>query len=64
MEMCYCLCGSIEFRCMRLCTHIPMRDSFMSAHAHATAQCGLDFPALLRKNGFAILIFDFEVICF
>ena len=43
---------------------IPMRDSFMRAHAHATAQRALDFPALLRKNGFAILMFDFEVICF
>ena len=49
---------------MRLCSHIPMRDSFMRAHAHATAQRALDFPALLRKNGFAILMFDFEVICF
>ena len=29
-----------------------MRDSFISAHA--TAQRALDFPALLRKNGFAI----------
>ena len=26
----------------------------MSAHAHATAQHALDFPSLLRKNGFAI----------
>ena len=33
----------------------------MSAHAHAIAQRAIDFPALLRKNGFAILIFDFEV---
>ena len=33
----------------------------MRAHAHATAQRALDFPALLRKNGFAILMFDFEV---
>ena len=49
---------------LRLCSHIPMRDSFMRAHAHATAQRALDFPALLRKNGFAILMFDFEVICF
>ena len=49
---------------MRLCSHIPMRDSFMRAHTHATAQRALDFPALLRKNGFAILMFDFEVICF
>ena len=49
---------------LRLCSHIPMRDSFMCAHAHATAQRALDFPALLRKNGFAILMFDFEVICF
>ena len=37
---------------LRLCSHIPMRDSFMRAHAHATAQRALDFPALLRKNGF------------
>ena len=35
----------------------------MRAHAHATAQRALDFPALLRKNGFAILMFDFEVNC-
>ena len=49
---------------LRLCSHIPMRDSFMRAHAHGTAQRALDFPALLRKNGFAILMFDFEVICF
>ena len=49
---------------LRLCSHIPMRDSFMRAHAHATAQRALDFPALLRKNGFAILMFDFEVNCF
>ena len=49
---------------MRLCSHIPMRDSFMRTHAHATAQRALDFPALLRKNGFAILMFNFEVICF
>ena len=49
---------------LRLCSHIPMRDSFMRAHAHATAKRALDFPALLRKNGFAILMFDFEVICF
>ena len=49
---------------LRLCSHIPMRDSFMRAHAHATAQRALDFPALLTKNGFAILMFDFEVICF
>ena len=48
---------------MRFCSHIPMRDSFMRAHAHATAQRALDFPTL-RKNGFAILMFDFEVICF
>ena len=41
-----------------------MRDSFMRAHAHATAQHVLDLHALLRKNGFAILMFDFEVICF
>ena len=41
-----------------------MRDSFMHAHVHATAQRALDFPALLRKNGFAILMFNFEVICF
>ena len=27
-----------------------MQDSFMSTHAHATAQCALDFPALLRQN--------------
>ena len=26
----------------------------MSAHAHAIAQRALDFPPLLRKNGFAI----------
>ena len=39
---------------MRLRMHIPMQDSFMSVHAHATAQCALDFPASLRKNGFAI----------
>ena len=26
----------------------------MSAHAHVTAQRALDFPALWRKNGFAI----------
>ena len=26
----------------------------MRAHTHATAQRALDFPALLRKNGFAI----------
>ena len=30
--------------------HIPMRDDFMSAHAHATAQCVLDIPAALRKK--------------
>ena len=48
--MCYCHCGSIKYGCMRLCTHIPMRDSFMSAHAHAIAQRALDFPALLRKK--------------
>ena len=47
---------------MCLCSHIPVRDSFM--RAHATAQRALDFPALLRKNGFAIVMFDFEVICF
>ena len=41
-----------------------MQDSFMRAHAYATAQRALDFSALLRKNGFAILMFDFEVICF
>ena len=40
---------------LRLCSHIPMRDSFM--RAHATAQRALDFPALLRKNGFC----DFNV---
>ena len=28
----------------------------MSAHTHAAAQRALDFPALLRKNGFAISI--------
>ena len=42
---------------LRLCSHIPMRGSFMRAHAHATAQRALDFPALLRKNGFC----DFNV---
>ena len=31
---------------LRVCSHIPMRDSFMCAHAHATAQRALDFPAL------------------
>ena len=31
---------------LRLRSHIPMRDSFMRAHAHATAQRALDFPAL------------------
>ena len=36
----------------------------MRAHTHATAQRALDFTALLRKNGFAILMFDFKVICF
>ena len=36
----------------------------MRAHAHATAKHALDFPALLRKNGFAILMFDFEVYLF
>ena len=41
-----------------------MQDCFMHAHAHATAQHVLDFPALLRKNGFAILIFDFVVLIF
>ena len=59
VEMCYCHCGSMEYGCMRLCSHISMRDTFMRAHAHATAQRALDFPALLRKNGFAILMFDF-----
>ena len=45
--------------------HIPMQDSFMAhAHTHVTAHHALDFPALLKKNGFAILIFYFEVICF
>ena len=34
---------------LRLCSHIPMRDCLMRAHAHATAQRALDFPALLRK---------------
>ena len=52
--MCYCHCGSIEYGCMSLCTHIPIRDSFMSAHTHEIAQRVLDFPALLRKNGFAV----------
>ena len=33
-----------------------MRNSCMSAHAHALAQHALDFPALLRKSGFAISI--------
>ena len=42
---------------LRLCSHIPMRDSFMRAHVHATAQRALDFPALLRRNGFC----DFNV---
>ena len=78
MEICYCHCGSIEYGCMRLCTHkqyLPMRDSSMSAHAHATAQRALDYPALLRKNGFVIsmqcslmlkkqpIAVIFEVIC-
>ena len=27
--------------------HIPMQDSFVSAHAHATAQRALDFSAFL-----------------
>ena len=36
----------------------------MRAHAHATTQRALDFLALLKKNGFAILMFDFEVIWF
>ena len=27
----------------------------MSAHAHATAQHALDFPALLRKNGWLFI---------
>ena len=52
-----------------------MRGSFMSAHAHVIAQHALDFPALLRKNGFAIsmqcssmlkkqpIAVIFEVIC-
>ena len=30
--------------------HIPMRDDFVSAHAHATAQRALDIPAALRKK--------------
>ena len=42
VEMCYCQCGSIEYECMRSCTHNPMQDSFMSAHAHVTAQHALD----------------------
>ena len=47
----------------------------MSAHAHATAQRALNFPAWLRKNGFAIsmqcslmlkkqpIALIFEIIC-
>ena len=54
MEMCYCHCGSIDYGCMRSCTHIPMQDSFMRAHAYATTQHVLDFSTLLRKNGFAV----------
>ena len=40
---------------LRLCSHIPMQDSFMRAHAHATAQRALDFPA--KKKWFC----DFNV---
>ena len=54
--MCYCHCGSMKYGCMRLCTHISMRGSFMSAHAHAIVQRALDFPTLLRKNSFAISV--------
>ena len=28
--------------------HIPMRDDFVQAHAHATAQRAFDIPAALR----------------
>ena len=48
--MYYCKCGFIECGCVRSCTHIPMRDNFVSARAHATAQRAFDIPAVLEKN--------------
>ena len=38
---------------IRVHAHTNARQ-FMSAHAHATVQRVLDFPTLLRKNGFVI----------
>ena len=48
-----CHSGSIEYECMRLWMHVPMRDSFMRARAHASTQRALDFPILL-------IYFDFR----
>ena len=43
--------------------HIPMRDDFVSAHAHATAQRALDIPAALRKKLIHTGDFTLPILC-
>ena len=43
--------------------HIPMRDDFVSAHAHATAQRALDIPAVLRKKVIHTGDFALPILC-
>ena len=49
--------------CVCSCMHIPMRDDFVSAHAHATAQRALDIPAALRKKLIHTGDFALPILC-